>query len=187
MSTPSASQLSSAPSTHLSSSSSSVPPSFQLAVMQPPPSSSSALAASPLATHTCALVGDSSGTTLPSHAYPPSSHRQPPHLCNKAWLHAKQHLELQKSTGGHPSNLSPANVWHAIHLISTHKAENAVQITKTLTNIINQPLHPNTVCPALKKTGLKAVVKQKCPLLSNKHCKAWLDYAYAHKGWTVED
>ncbi|KIK76073.1 hypothetical protein PAXRUDRAFT_449539, partial [Paxillus rubicundulus Ve08.2h10] len=37
-------------------------------------------------------------------------------------LHAKEHSELQKSTGGHPSKLSPAN--------------------------------------ALKKTGLKAVVKQ---------------------------
>ncbi|KIK79360.1 hypothetical protein PAXRUDRAFT_769616 [Paxillus rubicundulus Ve08.2h10] len=72
---------------------------------------------------------------------------------------AKGCLELQKSTGGCPSKLSPANVCHAIHLISTRKAENAVQITKTLTNIINQPLHPNTVFQALKKTGLKAVVK----------------------------
>ncbi|KAF9221302.1 hypothetical protein BS17DRAFT_677526, partial [Gyrodon lividus] len=104
------------------------------------------------------------------------------HLSCSAHLNLyKEHSELQKSTEGHPSKLSPANVHHAIHLISTHKAKNAVQITKTLTNIINQPLHPNTVHQALKKTGLKAVVKQKHPLLSAKHCKAQLDYAYAHK------
>ncbi|KIK19885.1 hypothetical protein PISMIDRAFT_658538 [Pisolithus microcarpus 441] len=74
-------------------------------------------------------------------------------------LRSKEHSSLQKSTGGHPSKLSPANVCHAIHLISTQKAENAVQVTKSLTNIINQPLHPNTVHQHLKKTGMKAVVK----------------------------
>ena len=34
---------------------------------------------------------------------------------------------------------------------------------------------------------MKAVVKKKCPLLSAKHHKACLDYAHAHKDWTVED
>ncbi len=34
---------------------------------------------------------------------------------------------------------------------------------------------------------MKAVVKTKCPLLSAKHHKAHLDYAHAHKDWTVED
>ena len=34
---------------------------------------------------------------------------------------------------------------------------------------------------------MKAVVKRKHPLLSAKHRKAHLDYAYAHKDWTVED
>jgi len=31
------------------------------------------------------------------------------------------------------------------------------------------------------------VVKSKQPLLSVKHCKAHLDFAYAHKDWTLED
>ncbi|KIJ15207.1 hypothetical protein PAXINDRAFT_37274, partial [Paxillus involutus ATCC 200175] len=96
-------------------------------------------------------------------------------------FHAKEHSDLQKSSGDHLSKLSPANVHHAIHFISTHRAENAVQVTKSLTNIINQPLHPNTVCQHLNKTGIKAVVKQKYPILSTRHYKAQLDFAYAHK------
>ncbi|KIJ10656.1 hypothetical protein PAXINDRAFT_42358, partial [Paxillus involutus ATCC 200175] len=96
-------------------------------------------------------------------------------------IHAKEHSDLQKSSGDCLSKLFPANVRHSIHLISTHRAENAVQVTKSLTNIINQSLHPNTVCQHLNKTGMKAVVKQKCPILSTRHCKAWLDFGYAHK------
>ena len=34
---------------------------------------------------------------------------------------------------------------------------------------------------------MKAVVKSKRPLLSAKHCKAHLDFAYGHKDWTVDD
>ncbi|KAF8833278.1 hypothetical protein BDN67DRAFT_917322, partial [Paxillus ammoniavirescens] len=81
-------------------------------------------------------------------------------------LYAKECSDLQKSTGGCPSKLSSINVCHVIHLISTRRAKNAVQVTKALTNIINQPIHPNTICQHLKKTGMKAVVKQKRPILS---------------------
>ena len=34
---------------------------------------------------------------------------------------------------------------------------------------------------------MKAVVKSKCPLLSATHHIAHLDFAYAHKDWTMED
>ena len=39
----------------------------------------------------------------------------------------------------------------------------------------------------LKKAGMKSVVKSKHPLLSARHHKAHLDFAYAHKDWTMED
>ena len=66
-------------------------------------------------------------------------------------------------------------------LSSTSRAEIAVQVTKTLSNIVNQLLHPNTIHQHLKKSGLKAVVKKKRPLLSAKHRKEHLDWAYAHE------
>ena len=102
-------------------------------------------------------------------------------------LCSKEHSSLQKSTGGHPSKLSPTNIRHAQHVITSGQAENAVQVIKALVNITNQPLSASTVCTHLKKSGMKAVVKSKCPLLSAKHCKAHLDFAYAHKDWTVDD
>ena len=75
----------------------------------------------------------------------------------------------------------------AVHLITTRKAENAVQVTKSLKTITNQSLSPTTVQQHPKKANMKAVVKRKCPLLSAKHHKAHLDYAHAHKDWTMKD
>ena len=100
-------------------------------------------------------------------------------------LRSKKHSALPKSLGGCPTKLSTTNICHAQHLICTRKAENAVQVTKALTNIINQPLSANTVHLHLKKSGMKAVVKSKRPLLSAKHRKAHLDFAEAHKDWTI--
>ena len=102
-------------------------------------------------------------------------------------LHFKEHSELQKATEGHPPKLSSANVRYAICLISSGKTENAIQVTKALTNIVNQSLSTSTVHRQSRKTGMEAVVKSKWPLLSAMHHKACLDFAYAHKGWTLKD
>src|SRR5216684_5138263 len=48
--------------------------------------------------------------------------------------------------------------------------ENAVQDTKTLYNIIKQPLLPSTIQFHFKKTGIKAVVKSKCHFLFVEYC-----------------
>ena len=41
-----------------------------------------------------------------------------------------------------------------------------------------------TVHRALKKVGMKAVVKRKRPLLTKRHRRERLDFAMAHKDWT---
>ncbi len=102
-------------------------------------------------------------------------------------LHSKHHSHLSKSIGGHPTKLSPANLCHATHLISSRKAETATAIAKSLSTITNQPLSAQTVRNHLKKLGMKAVVKQKRPFLSKKHQKARMDFALAHQYWTVDD
>ena len=103
------------------------------------------------------------------------------HASTISRLHSKEHSELYKSSEGCPTKLSLTNICHAIYLITIRKAENAVQVTKSLRTITNQSLSPTTAQWHLKKAGMKAVVKRKCPLLSAKHCKAYLDYANAYK------
>jgi hypothetical protein len=72
------------------------------------------------------------------------------------------------------------NTHSTTYLVSIYKAENAVQMTKTLGNIINKPLSSNIACLGLKIAGITAVVKAKCPILSVRHCKAYLNFVHAY-------
>ena len=109
------------------------------------------------------------------------------HTSTISRLHSKHCSILSKSMGGCPSKLSSSNIHYAIRLITTWKAENAVQITKTLGDIANQPLSSKTVRRCLKKEGMKVVVKKKRPLLSKRHRRNCLDFSLAHKYWTLDD
>jgi transposase len=102
-------------------------------------------------------------------------------------LRSKHCSTIFKSSGGHPPKLSSANICYPVHLIISGKAETAVEVSKTLSNITNQSISTDTVARMLKKTGMKAVLKKKRPLLTNRHRRERLDWALAHKDWTVED
>ena len=58
---------------------------------------------------------------------------------------SRHHPYLKKAPGGHPSKLSDTDIHHALRLIGSGKVENAVQVTKPLQNITNQPLSVQTV------------------------------------------
>ena len=81
-------------------------------------------------------------------------------------IHSEHFSDLPKSSGDYPVKLSPANVCHAVNFITSGKAETAVQVSKALEHITNQPVTPQTVCKHLRRPGMKAVVKKKKPLLS---------------------
>ena len=100
---------------------------------------------------------------------------------------SKHHAHIPKSSSGHPSKLSPTNICHAVHLINTGKADNATRVTQSLQSITNQSLSTQTICHHLKRAGLKAVVKKKCPLLSQCHQCERFDFALSHRHWTVDD
>jgi transposase len=94
---------------------------------------------------------------------------------------------LTKSSGGRPSKLSAADINYTKLKMRMGKISTAVQAAGLLQNITNTPITPQTMCNALKKTGWKAVVKQKRPALTKKHMKARLEFAQRHLEWTVED
>jgi transposase len=102
-------------------------------------------------------------------------------------LHSKHHPHLAKSTGGHPFKLSPTHIRHAIRLLTSGKVDTAVQVTQQLSTLTNNSISAETVRQHLKKAGLKSAVKQNKPCLTKQHIRARLDFAIAHKDWTIED
>ena len=76
-------------------------------------------------------------------------------------LCSQYHSELAKSSGGHPSKFTPANIGHTKPIVHMGKANNAVQVTKALQDVTNQSIPSQTVCCNLKKFGLRLVVRKK--------------------------
>ncbi|KAJ1300234.1 hypothetical protein OPQ81_005063 [Rhizoctonia solani] len=102
-------------------------------------------------------------------------------ICSK---HRPDHL---KSTGGCPHKLNPAATHYAVHLVTNHNSVSTWQATQTLCELTGESISPRTVHRALHQSGLKAVKKVKKPKLTRAHIKAHIEFAKAHKDWTVED
>ncbi|KAF8527509.1 hypothetical protein BU17DRAFT_81697 [Hysterangium stoloniferum] len=60
-------------------------------------------------------------------------------------LHSKHCSYLPKSIGGHPPKLSPTNIHYAQQLISSGKADTAVDVAKALRNVTNQSICTQTI------------------------------------------
>ena len=60
-------------------------------------------------------------------------------------IHSRHHPNLSKSTGGHPFKLSENNISCITRLITSGKADNTVQIAKSLAKAISQSLSPQTI------------------------------------------
>src|SRR5258708_3553467 len=109
------------------------------------------------------------------------------HYSTVSKLRSQLRSALAKAQGGWPSKLNSTTIHHAIQIISTGRAETASQVTKSLQETLPESVSVQTVQRALKKTGLKAVVKAKRPALSQHHHRERLDFAKSHQHWTVED
>ena len=76
-------------------------------------------------------------------------------------LRSQHCFETPKSLGGCPIKLTSANITYAKRLIRMQKADNAVQVTKSLEDVINQSISSQTVRHSLRKAGIRPVVKKK--------------------------
>lgn len=99
-------------------------------------------------------------------------------------IESKHFPGLKKAVGGCPSKLSVSNIWYATQLSkcwkccsSQHTAHGYHQPTPLIWKIRT----------ALKKAGLKAVVKKKNPLLSPRHRRNRMDFVLEYQYWTLED
>ena len=102
--------------------------------------------------------------------------------------HCSKYLPtLSKSTGGCPKKLSPTNIHHAVHLITSGKAETAVDIAKTFQTITNNSISTHTVQRSamswdrvvgdgLKCFGYVQVAHPDCWMLHMHHSRATWPY-----------
>ena len=82
---------------------------------------------------------------------------------------SKYCFETHKSLGGCPAKLTPANISYAKCLIHMYKADNTVEVTKSLQDVTNLSISSQTVRHTLHKAGIRPVVKKKCPLVRPSH------------------
>ena len=96
-------------------------------------------------------------------------------------------LRLLNILGDVQPRLTPVNISYAKHLIHMHKADNTVQLTKSLEDVTNMSIYAQTVRHTLCKAGVWAVVKKKCPLWRPSHRQARLEWAERHQEYTIAD
>jgi transposase len=82
---------------------------------------------------------------------------------------------LQKSNGGHPSELSSTTICHSMCLISIGKLDTATQVARELSHSHQVSVSSKTVCRTLRKQGMKANTKVKKAKLKPHHAKARLE------------
>jgi transposase len=92
-------------------------------------------------------------------------------------------IKVQTSLGGRPSKLTARDRRQLVRLVTSAKADNAIQLKK----LSGLDVTPQTIRNALKKEGMKSCVKAKKPLLKRSHIKARLDFARKYQHWTEAD
>ncbi|KAJ3019133.1 hypothetical protein NUW54_g164 [Trametes sanguinea] len=88
---------------------------------------------------------------------------------------------------GCPSLLSKVDIHHTTCLIETGKADTATKVHAAIKDTFLKGVSVQIICHALKKAGMKAVMKRKWPFLSKLHRTKRYTFALSKKDWTVED
>ena len=102
-------------------------------------------------------------------------------------VRARSRPSVQKCRVGAPAKLTNVDKRILVRMITSGKADNAVQLTRQLKDIANMKCSPQTVRHALKEAGLKAMSRKKKPRLLPRHIRQRYEFALKYQHWTVED
>ncbi|RPD59266.1 hypothetical protein L227DRAFT_654261 [Lentinus tigrinus ALCF2SS1-6] len=87
-------------------------------------------------------------------------------------LRSKYRPDLPKAAGGRPALLSPTTMRYAQRLITSGKADTAVDVSNELQADLHKSVSPQTVRRALKKMGMEAVrLKKSSPVPTTRASK----------------
>ena len=90
---------------------------------------------------------------------------------------------LPPSRMGRPSKLTPQDRRRITRLVTSTKADNAVQVQR----LSGLQVTVQTIRNALKAEGMMAGGKKKKPLLQRRHYKARMDFCHRYKHYTEDD
>lgn len=93
----------------------------------------------------------------------------------------------EKCPAGRPAKLTTHDKRKLVRLVTSGKADTATQLQKELQSAVGVCVNAKTIRNALKKEGLKAVVKKKRLRLLARHINNRYEFALRHQHWTVED
>jgi transposase len=96
-------------------------------------------------------------------------------------------LHPHTALSGRPALLGARDRRYLVRQITSGQADTVVTSGQFLFDTLGKHCSAQTIRRALKKEGLKAVVKKKKPFLKASHKKARLDFASKYKDWTNED
>src|SRR5690349_8911669 len=88
---------------------------------------------------------------------------------------------------GRPPKLTERDKLYCVRQVTRGGKETAVEVAKELERNLGVSAHVDTVRNARHEKGLGAIVKPKTPNLSLKDVKSRLEWAKAHKDWTIND
>ena len=89
--------------------------------------------------------------------------------------------------GGSPKALTERDQKYIVQAVAIKSKENAVEATHGLEKGLGKSVSVYTVRRVLGRAGLVSFVKPKKPLLTVKHKKDRLQWAYNHIPWTSDD
>lgn len=95
--------------------------------------------------------------------------------------------DLEKHKGGRPRLFTERAERRIVRQITSGEHDTAAAVHRELVKEKGMQLNVKTVKRALRRAGLKAIVKVKKPTLSRKHRRDRLEFAHKYKSWTVKD
>ena len=95
--------------------------------------------------------------------------------------------DRERSKGGRPKVLSPADQRYCVRLVTKQGIDNAVNVRKQLRTDYGINVSPHIVRRTLREAGLEAFEKEKKPDISTTNAKNRLEWCLAHRNRTSDD
>jgi len=96
-------------------------------------------------------------------------------------------IDLPRAKNGRPKKLSDQDRRACVRAITSGGSTTATGVVKKLQKEANVSVSRQTVARVLNQSGMFSAEKEEKPRLSAKNIKERLDFARAHKDWTVDD